>query len=414
MKIAPDARSLAQVPLDARDAEAGGGNEAALLVDFVRLQREHAEVPAAGAAGEAAATVDRHFEPAVEPDAPREEGLEQRGLPRHALRRTEVEDAGVLEKELPLLGKEEREAGEVDAQVVHLDLGEVGVVGEVERERSSHAPLEVEAGVGVGRRSAAARAASAGPTAAGPSAEPRAPSDPEPSTYGLTSRLRDGLIPVRPCSRPASETRYAAELLNDPVSRGIGAQNVSSFLRRMRRSTFNPQLSSERSNRSVENGIAISADQPQSVRRAPTRPDAVPVAIDVPAFVGDQGVGARAVGVGGEAIGVPAVEEGVEHDQDGVVLREVGVLLHLLGDDRLGIAVTRPYRDIERRGSERDRELGGLARRLSLARLALHEPSAAIGAGPCRVAQIAVDVDRLRQRASAVATAAPGRICAAA
>src|SRR4030095_32703 len=102
-----DARSLAEVPLQPGDAEPGGGNEPALLVDLVGLERQHPQVPAAGAPGEPAAAVDRNHQPAVEPASAREQRLEQRRLPRHPLWWSEVEDAGVLEEELSLLGEEQ-------------------------------------------------------------------------------------------------------------------------------------------------------------------------------------------------------------------------------------------------------------------------------------------------------------------
>ena len=55
------------------------------------------------------------------------------------------EDARVLQEERPLLGKEQIEAVEIDLLVVHFDLGEVGVVGQVECHARCHAVLEVGA-----------------------------------------------------------------------------------------------------------------------------------------------------------------------------------------------------------------------------------------------------------------------------
>ncbi len=57
----------------------------------------------------------------AEADPPAEEELD-------LLRHPDREEAGVLEEEGALLGEEEVEAVEVDLQLVHLDLGEVGVV----------------------------------------------------------------------------------------------------------------------------------------------------------------------------------------------------------------------------------------------------------------------------------------------
>ena len=57
----------------------------------------------------------------------------------------ELEDAAPLEEELPLLREEQVEAGEVHLLLVHLDLGEVGVVGEVRGEAPGNAVLQIDA-----------------------------------------------------------------------------------------------------------------------------------------------------------------------------------------------------------------------------------------------------------------------------
>ncbi len=87
----------------------------------------------------------------LEPDPAREEDVEQvdLALVAAAVGRAEVEDAGVLEEEVPLLREEEREAREVHLLLVDLDLGEVGVVGEVGGERLRDTHLGVEPGLGV-------------------------------------------------------------------------------------------------------------------------------------------------------------------------------------------------------------------------------------------------------------------------
>ncbi len=64
-------------------------------------------------------------------------------------RRTELEDAGVLQKELALLGKEQVETRQVDLLVIRLHLGEVGVDGEVEHLARRQSQLRVEADRGV-------------------------------------------------------------------------------------------------------------------------------------------------------------------------------------------------------------------------------------------------------------------------
>ena len=61
----------------------------------------------------------------------------------------EPEDALPLQEELSLLREEETESRQVDLLLVHLDLGEVGVVGEVGREVLGYAIFYVQARVGV-------------------------------------------------------------------------------------------------------------------------------------------------------------------------------------------------------------------------------------------------------------------------
>ena len=65
-----------------------------------------------------------------QPDPPREEEVGE--APEPAAAGADAEHAGVLEKEVPLLRKEEGEAGQVDLLLVHLHLREIGVQGEVQ------------------------------------------------------------------------------------------------------------------------------------------------------------------------------------------------------------------------------------------------------------------------------------------
>jgi hypothetical protein len=88
---------------------------------------QHADGEPGHAARDASATDDRHeLAGCVDPDAAREEQLD-------SLRRPGREGAGILEEERALFREEQREAREVGALFVDLDLREVGVVGEVQR-----------------------------------------------------------------------------------------------------------------------------------------------------------------------------------------------------------------------------------------------------------------------------------------
>src|SRR5262245_35095838 len=75
---------------------------------------------------------------------------------------TELEDAGIFEEEVALLGKQQTEAREVDLLLVGLNLGEVGVDREVPRQTGADAVLHVEPDVGVTRRVGLANRARAG------------------------------------------------------------------------------------------------------------------------------------------------------------------------------------------------------------------------------------------------------------
>ena len=60
------------------------------------------------------------------------------------LRLAELKHLGVLEKERPLLGEEQREPRQVHLLLVRFDLREVGVDRHIERQVGPHAPLHVE------------------------------------------------------------------------------------------------------------------------------------------------------------------------------------------------------------------------------------------------------------------------------
>src|SRR6185503_13104340 len=98
-----------------------------------------------GPPGHARASFDRHFAPALEADAA---AVEQgRSIAAIVIGAAEVEDTLVLEKEVSLLGEEQAEPGQVDLLLVGLDLGEIGVVGEVGGEAAGDTVLDVDPGV---------------------------------------------------------------------------------------------------------------------------------------------------------------------------------------------------------------------------------------------------------------------------
>ena len=58
---------------------------------------------------------------------------------------SEAEDVGPFQEELPLLGIEQAEAGQVELLLVGFDLGEIGVDGQVGGDVRSQAGLDVQA-----------------------------------------------------------------------------------------------------------------------------------------------------------------------------------------------------------------------------------------------------------------------------
>ncbi len=138
---AADKRAIGQLALHPRHREVVGRD--AGRAHLLRLHVQEADLHAGQVARHARPGDDRH-RLAVRPDADpaAEEQLHLAGLPHG-------EEAGVLEEERPLLRKEQVEAVEVDLLLVHLHLGEVGVVGRIERQARRDAVLEVRAEVRV-------------------------------------------------------------------------------------------------------------------------------------------------------------------------------------------------------------------------------------------------------------------------
>ena len=140
-------RSAQDVALHPQHGEVGRLGARELLV--AGLDVHGADAPAADLAGETPADVNRNHPAAIEADPP---AVEQRRRVRAGLAEPtagaaagEVEVAAPLEEEVALLGQEQAEPGEVHLLLVHLDLREVGVHGEVGGDVGRHAVLEIAA-----------------------------------------------------------------------------------------------------------------------------------------------------------------------------------------------------------------------------------------------------------------------------
>ena len=130
----PRGGALAEELPHAHDGEVVRGH----LAEFSGAHAQQSDVGGAHLAGDTGSGIHRQAN-ATGPDAdPAAE--EQLDL----LRFPDTEQAGVLKEEGPLLGKEQAEPVQVDLLLVRLDLGEVRVVGEVQRQARGQRVLEVD------------------------------------------------------------------------------------------------------------------------------------------------------------------------------------------------------------------------------------------------------------------------------
>jgi hypothetical protein len=270
--------------------------------------------------------------------------------------------------------------------LIDLDLGEVGVVGEVERGAAPDPPLDVDTRLGVvlGVGVAGARAL-------------RQVADQE--RHHTESPRRRQVV-------------EAGELAGhrDAVH-GVAAEiAVIADRARQRRPVHLLVLAPDHPPDVQAPGIALRVEAhgrerdrqlggpPRGVTAARGVPHPVPVHVDVATLVGHQRVEARAVGVGLERVAVAVIAEGVEHEHHGVVAVERRVALHLLGDHALGLGVESVDREVEHAARIDDAHLGALGGGRSFVRLALRELAGGFGALPGRLFELAVDRDRLGDR----------------
>ena len=231
---------LQDAPLDARNREVLG-DELTVLVS--RSDVEEADVLAAHLSGELRAEVDLlRRRVRAQTDPPAEEGLNLRTARAVA---GEVEERRAVEEEVAALGKEEREARQVDLTLIDLGLREVGVDGQVCADSRRRVVEEVEPGVGLLLRDATRRARSSDSDVSRP--------------YGLMSRPRPCVTSRMPVTCPAFVIRLSPWLRAHPI------QMLSSFLRRTVRWKLNPHVSLLGSKLSVRKGISISIVQPISL-----------------------------------------------------------------------------------------------------------------------------------------------------
>ena len=296
-----------------------------------------------------------------------------------------VELTRVLQEEVPLLGVEEWEAGQVDLFVVHFRLGEVGVDGHVQVEARRDSVLEIETRVGLEGAAGRAPFQHAAAAAGRERSDPQVQSSVQAShpvqaagqadardSVGLRHRRPEGLLVLAPDVAHDVE----APALGVGVGKAKGDQG-------------NGDLGHP----------AVGADPSRHV------PHSVPVPVDVGrghsdaralAFVEDLLVQLRAQRVGREHVRRARVLEGVQHDLDVVFLQDaLRVPPHLGGGEGVAGPVVGGHAQVEGLGVVEDPHLGALARGRSLVGLLLHERRRQPGGAPCGLVQHAVQARRL-------------------
>ena len=308
-----DRRLGADVSTDANHAEGllwiGGG-----LID---QSTERPDVPGPGAPGELDAAEYRYrVAVVVEADAPREERDRVRAAPE-ARRATELEQPGVLQKEVALLREEQRKAREIDLSLVDFGLGEVGVVGQQHLERRRDAVLQVETEVS-GARGVLADRAIARRLELGV----RHDVDADPLLHPLETDQcpASGQVEERVRHQRRRPARSLAVRLASP-----GEVETPRRL---------PLRKAECLVRQRHLGL------PAARRHArPTVPDAVPPLVEAVAAVADQRVTLAAAGADLEPEGRALGVVGVDPDLDAVVRIEPGVARHQARADLPGLVM---------------------------------------------------------------------------
>ena len=339
-----DAAAPEDVALDAQHREVRVVGARAGLV--VRLDAQHAHVERAGLAGQPAAAENGNDPSVLQPDAAAVEERRRIARSGYAVARQdargpeaaarEVEDAAPLEKELPLLREEQVEAGEVHLLLVHLDLGEVGVVGEVRGEAPGDAVFQVDAHLAVARPARGGTSPRVGGHAA------------DGVRLDLQARARGRRLQADQRARRRHAEHAAASA--EPRGRDGNQRQVRPFVLAHHRAAEldAPDLIARRPiAQRLERHHHL--DGPAAVEAGgPDVPHRVPVAVRI-ALVGDLEIRETAQRVGVEEQRVAPVVEGVDEEAEQVVVQQVERVAAHLGGHPLARwrAVPAAARDVE-------------------------------------------------------------------
>ena len=299
-------------------------------------------------------------------------GQSAAAAPKHdAATLPELENPGILQKEIALFRKEQAESCEVHLLLVGFHLREVGVDREVPRQATRDAVFHVEAHICVGA-DVHARGLAGAPEHVRFQADVVA--GPDPLQTRERPRQRDPLQIV-----DAWQGRPEAVFVSAPdPPLEIHAPGLLIGAAEAQRPEWNHDL------------------------RVPPRlrdprlhvPQRVPVLVDFPPLVDRLRVPLRAVRVRREHIAVPLVVERVQDDLEIVAGVTVEVLRQFAGEDVEGFAIVCEHPEVKVGGVVQHAHLGIFRGGLSFAGIALYETARRRRAGPIRFIECAVDPDR--------------------
>ena len=327
-------------------------------------ERERADGDRPRLPGEPGAPLDVAFEahPAAEEDF---------GLPPGP----ELEQSGALEEELPLFRKEKVEPGEVDLDVVRLDLGEVGVPGQIQREVGGQPVLQVQTGLRLAFEVGLAGERLAAEGGEGLHLEAVAAADVlQAGERCVLGRLGDTPHEVLADVGPEDVLVLPPDgaLDGDPHHRFLHVGEADGGERD--RHLEHPALG-------VHGGLGGE--------------DAVPVPVGaVEAFVREERVVLGAERADLEDVAVPAVEIGVEGDDHPVVLADPAAAVEDRPVDPVGFGIEEREPEVERVVVVGDPHLGPLAGGRAVHRVALPEAGDRADLGPERFVEHAVHAGR--------------------
>ena len=359
---------------------------AAEVFDVVGLDVEQPHVPAAQLAAQAAAAanVDRQRR-RRQADAPREEQID-------LLRVAELESRGVLQEERAFLGEEQIEARQVDLLFVGLDLREVGVIGRIQGQVRTDAPLQIDTEVAVPIHRIVGRGA--GEILVHRAERVGNQLDVAPGRHVEARHLcrqRDAVnVEAARNRRQVDLLILVADVPHDvEAPRPIEAGLVAQGLQRNRQLRFPAALGDLRAHGPIAIPVRIEGADAAALRAATAaaahrHPARLPLARHLAVVLDAEGIGA-------EHEGVLVVVEGVEHHDNRIRLGQRGVAPRLRDDDLRRVAVKGDDADVDVALADDDADLGPFRGRRPFDRILLREGRIGLDALPDRIIHVPVN-----------------------